>query len=107
VDNQRNLADWQMREIAERGGVIGIYFIAYIRSGIGQPALNAHSDDLIRHIEHASDICGEDHAAWEPTAWFRLSSSMQMRSPRRESVTKNSFGKESPQPAKDQTYSIM
>lgn len=61
VDNQRNLADWQMREIADRGGVVGIYFIAYLRSGIGQPALNARREDLIRHIEHAANICGEDH----------------------------------------------
>lgn len=61
VDNQRNLADWQMREIADHGGVVGIYFIAYLRSGIGQRALNAHREDLIRHIEHASNICGEDH----------------------------------------------
>lgn len=61
VDNQRNLADWQMREIADRGGVVGIYFIAYLRSGIGQPALNARREDLIRHVEYAANICGEDH----------------------------------------------
>jgi membrane dipeptidase len=61
VDHQRNLYDDQMREIADRGGVIGIYFIAYLRSGIGQPALNARGEDLIAHLEHAADVCGEDH----------------------------------------------
>lgn len=61
VNNQRNLYDDQMREIADRGGVVGIYFIAYLRSGIGQPALNATGEDLIAHLEHALNVCGEDH----------------------------------------------
>jgi membrane dipeptidase len=41
--------------------VVGIYLIAYLRSGIGQPALNARREDLIAHIEHAANVCGEDH----------------------------------------------
>jgi membrane dipeptidase len=61
VNNQRNLYDEQMREIAERGGVVGIFFIAYLRSGIGQPALDARPEDLIAHIEHAFNVVGEDH----------------------------------------------
>jgi membrane dipeptidase len=50
-----------MREIADKGGVVGIYLIAYLRSGIGQPALNARREDLIAHLEHAVAVCGEDH----------------------------------------------
>jgi membrane dipeptidase len=61
VDNQRNMYDDQMREIAEKGGVVGIYLIAYLRSGIGQPALNARREDLLAHLEHAVNVCGEDH----------------------------------------------
>jgi len=61
VDNQRNLYDSQMREIADKGGVVGIYLIAYLRSGIGQRALNARREDLIAHLEHAIDVCGEEH----------------------------------------------
>jgi membrane dipeptidase len=61
VDNQRNLYDTQMRQVADKGGVVGIYFIAYLRSGIGQPALNARASDLIAHLEHAVDVCGEEH----------------------------------------------
>jgi len=61
VDNQRNLHDDQMREIANNGGVVGIYLIAYLRSGIGQPALNARREDLIAHLEHAVNVCGEEH----------------------------------------------
>lgn len=63
IDNPRNLHDEQLREIADRGGVVGIYFIAYLRSGIGQPALNARGEDLIAHLEHALNVCGEDHIA--------------------------------------------
>lgn len=61
VDNPRNLDDEQLREIADRGGVVGMYFIAYLRSGIGQPALNARGEDLIAHLDHALKVCGEDH----------------------------------------------
>lgn len=61
VNNERNLFDRQLREISDRGGVVGIYLIAYLRSGIGQPALNARAEDLIAHLEHAVNVCGEDH----------------------------------------------
>lgn len=61
VDNQRNMYDDQMREIADRGGVVGIFFIAYLRSGIGNVAVDAGPEDLIAHLEHATNVVGEDH----------------------------------------------
>ena len=33
-----------------------MYFMPFLRAS-GQP----HADDLIRHLEHAVNICGEDH----------------------------------------------
>jgi membrane dipeptidase len=56
VDLPRNTGDSELKALAERGGVAGIYFMPFLRES-GQP----HAEDLIRHIEHAVDVCGEDH----------------------------------------------
>jgi membrane dipeptidase len=56
VDLPRNTRDSELRALAERGGVVGIYFMPFLRES-AQP----HAEDLIRHIEHAVNICGEDH----------------------------------------------
>jgi membrane dipeptidase len=56
VDLPRNTRDSELRALADRGGVAGMYFMPFLRES-GQP----HAADLIRHIEHAVNICGEDH----------------------------------------------
>jgi membrane dipeptidase len=56
VDLPRNTRDSELRALADRGGVVGIYFMPFLRES-GQP----HAEDLIRHIEHAINTCGEDH----------------------------------------------
>jgi membrane dipeptidase len=56
VDLPRNTYDKELKAVADRGGVAGIYFMPFLRSS-GQP----HSEDVIRHLEHAVNICGEDH----------------------------------------------
>ena len=38
------------------GGVVGLYFMPYLRLA-GQPM----AADLVAHLEHAIDVCGEDH----------------------------------------------
>jgi membrane dipeptidase len=61
VDNPRNVSDAAMRGVAVKGGVVGIYVMSYLRSGIGQPVLDVRREDLIAHLEHALTVCGEDH----------------------------------------------
>ncbi|QBB70053.1 peptidase M19 [Pseudolysobacter antarcticus] len=56
VDLPRNKTDEALRKLADKGGVIGIYLMPYLRN-IGQPM----AEDVILHIEHALKICGEDH----------------------------------------------
>ncbi|MEA3063935.1 MAG: rane dipeptidase [Sphingomonadales bacterium] len=56
VDLPRNTFDAEMRALADKGGVFGLYLMPFIRA-TGQP----QKEDLIRHIEHALKICGEDH----------------------------------------------
>ncbi|MEJ7636603.1 MAG: membrane dipeptidase [Singulisphaera sp.] len=56
ADLPRNKTDVELRRLADRGGVVGIYLMSFLRLR-GQPT----SEDLIRHIEHAINVCGEDH----------------------------------------------
>jgi membrane dipeptidase len=56
VDVPRNTPDASLKALADKGGVAGIYFMCYLRY-LEQP----HREDLIRHLEHAVDVCGEDH----------------------------------------------
>lgn len=58
VDRPRNKSDEELRRLAERGGVAGIYLMPFLRKE-GQPT----AEDLIRHIEHAIDVCGEEHVS--------------------------------------------
>jgi membrane dipeptidase len=55
-DLPRNKPDETLKKLADRGGVIGIYFMPYLRKS-GQPM----AEDVIAHIEHALDVAGEDH----------------------------------------------
>ncbi len=56
TDHPRNKSNRELRRLAENGGVIGIYSMPYLRL-CGQPM----AADLLAHIEHAINICGEDH----------------------------------------------
>ena len=56
VDVPRNTHDRELKAVADRGGVVGIYFMPFLRAS-GQP----HAEDLIKHLEHAVNVCGEDH----------------------------------------------
>lgn len=56
ADLPRNKTDEQLRKLADKGGVVGIYFMPYLRTA-GQPM----AEDVIQHIEHALKVCGEDH----------------------------------------------
>jgi membrane dipeptidase len=56
VDLPRNTYDRELKALADRGGVAGIYFMPFLRPS-GQP----HAEDLIRHLEYAVNTCGEEH----------------------------------------------
>jgi membrane dipeptidase len=56
VDVPRNTHDAELKALADKGGVAGIYFMPFVRES-GQP----RAEDLIRHLEHAVRVCGEDH----------------------------------------------
>ena len=53
----RNKTDEQLRAVADKGGVVGIYVLPYLTASPKQPTL----DDYMAHMTHALKICGEDH----------------------------------------------
>jgi membrane dipeptidase len=53
----RNKEDRELKALADRGGVVGIYILPYIAASPKQPML----DDYMQHLEHALKVCGEDH----------------------------------------------
>jgi membrane dipeptidase len=56
ADHPRNKTDQELRALADKGGVAGIYFMPYLKPG-AQPM----AEDVVRHVEHAVKVAGEDH----------------------------------------------
>ncbi len=53
----RNKTDEQLRALANKGGVVGIYDLPYLTASPRQPTV----EDYMAHMEHALKIAGEDH----------------------------------------------
>lgn len=51
----RNKSDQELRNLAEKGGMVGIYFMPFLKEDSFPNAM-----DVVHHIEHAINICGED-----------------------------------------------
>lgn len=56
TDHPRNTGDETMKAVADKGGVVGVYFMPFL-------TLDSHPKgaDLIRHVEHVLNVVGEDH----------------------------------------------
>jgi membrane dipeptidase len=57
-DHPRNRTDAELRAVAEKGGVSGIYFMPFLSEG-RQPT----AADVVRHLEHMIQVAGEDHVS--------------------------------------------
>lgn len=57
-DLPRNRTDAELRAVAEKGGVSGVYIMPFLNAG-KQPT----AADVIRHLEHMIDVAGEDHVS--------------------------------------------
>ena len=58
ADHPRNRTDEELRAVADKGGVSGIYFMPYLSEG-RQPT----AADIVRHLEHMVQVAGEDHVS--------------------------------------------
>jgi membrane dipeptidase len=56
TDHPRNTGDETMRAVANKGGVVGVYFMPFLTLD-GSPK----GSDLVRHIEHVAKVAGQDH----------------------------------------------
>jgi membrane dipeptidase len=56
-NHPRNKRDQEMKALADKGGVIGIYMLPFLTPDDKQPMLA----DYMQHMVHALDVCGEDH----------------------------------------------
>lgn len=52
----RNLEDWQLREMAARGGIVGLN---YHEGFLVDSGKDASPDDLLRHVDHILNVAGE------------------------------------------------
>jgi membrane dipeptidase len=58
AEHPRHRTDAELRAVADKGGVTGIYVMPYLAQG-RQPT----AADVIAHLEHAIRVCGEDHVS--------------------------------------------
>ena len=56
-NHPRNKRDKEMKALADKGGVMGIYMLPFLTPDDKQPMLA----DYMRHMVHALKVCGEDH----------------------------------------------
>lgn len=56
TDHVRNTSDQTMKAVANKGGVVGVYFMPFLALNGAPKGL-----DLIRHIDHVANVVGEDH----------------------------------------------
>lgn len=55
-DLPRNKTDEELRLVASKGGFVGIYFMPFLNA-----TGHATAEDVVAHIDHAVQVCGEDH----------------------------------------------
>jgi len=68
----RNKEDREMKALADKGGVMGIYMMPFLTVDTRQPML----DDFMQHMIHALNVCGEDHVGiGTDSAFFEVSDS--------------------------------
>ena len=87
-DNPRNVWDSELKATADKGGVVGIYWMPFLVPG-GKPT----TADLIRHMAHAVDVCGEDHVAIRHRRVVERSRHRRARADRAEKILRGTLGK--------------
>lgn len=56
TDHPRNTGDATIRAVADKGGVVGLYFMPFLSVD-----MRPSGEQLIAHIEHVARVAGEDH----------------------------------------------
>jgi membrane dipeptidase len=56
TDHPRNISDSAIRGVADKGGVVGVYFMPYLARD-----MHASGTMLLDHLDHVARVAGEDH----------------------------------------------
>jgi membrane dipeptidase len=59
----RNISDGRIKVIAQKGGVVGLSFLAAL---VGDTLPAPATDDLLRHLDHIIEVAGIEHVALGP-----------------------------------------
>lgn len=57
-DHPRNVSDAAIKATADKGGVVGVYFMPYLA-----PDMHPSGERLVENIDHVASVAGEDHVA--------------------------------------------
>jgi membrane dipeptidase len=57
-DHPRNSTDAAIRAVAEKGGVVGVYFMPYLSAD-----MKPSGPTLLDHVDHIAKVAGEDHVS--------------------------------------------
>jgi membrane dipeptidase len=58
TSHPRNVSDAAIRAVADKGGVVGVYFMPYLA-----PDMHASGAMLLEHVDHIAKVAGEDHVS--------------------------------------------
>ena len=56
-EHPRNKYDSELKALADKGGVVGLYLMPYLGGAPNQPS----KELVMQHLEHMLKVCGEDH----------------------------------------------
>jgi membrane dipeptidase len=91
-NHPRNKEDQDMKALADKGGVMGIYMLPFLTASPKQPML----DDYLRHMEYALKICGEDHVGIGTDTPFETVAPPDIESMRKEVEERKAAGISAP-----------
>jgi membrane dipeptidase len=88
----RNKRDEEMRALADKGGVMGIYMLPFLTPENRQPMLA----DYMQHLTHALKVCGEDHVGIGTDTAFFIVDDAELQALAEEAETRRKQGVGSP-----------
>ncbi|HEX5951830.1 MAG TPA: membrane dipeptidase [Rhodanobacteraceae bacterium] len=88
----RNKRDEEMKALADKGGVMGIYMLPLLTSEDRQPMLA----DYMQHLMHALKVCGEDHVGIGTDTAFFIVDDAELQALAEEAETRRKQGVGSP-----------
>lgn len=91
-NHPRNKRDAEMRALADKGGVMGIYMLPFLTPETRQPLLA----DYIQHLVHALDVCGEDHVGIGTDSVFFTATAADLEETQREVAARRQAGVNAP-----------